>query len=358
VVETALTRVRRDVALLLAAVLVIAFMGGLALTGKPLGGQNFQAFEPHGVVAQLPSDILGVEITHGRDRIAARRAEGGSWALDGPVPAAAPAELVSHLETALRFMHVSAPARTLEAGDYKPEQLADFGLDPPAYVVSLRISGSEAVVADFGSLNVAQTSQYVRLLGQSRLFLLPRHVGAEWQLATDIAQRTALPDVAGRAAGPGGGYLLAASMDQVWAIEIVSGGRLHRFERDSARSWFRHVGQHTHAGGANAHVADPAQAQTIAAALDAFGQTQIETLAARRPSGAELERFGLARPPLLAFLYARDSSTPLVAIEIGSSANQGFSRYARLSQDGDVVTIAGYQAQRLVDLLKATGAAP
>ena len=68
----------------------------------------------------------------------------------------------------------------------------------------------------------------------------------------------------------GQSLFLPVSMAQVWAVEIVAGGKLTRFERDSAGNWLRHVGQHSHTADASAHVADPAQARIIAAALEIF----------------------------------------------------------------------------------------
>ncbi len=134
--------------------------------------------------------------------------------------------------------------------------------------------------------------------------------------------------------------------------------KLSRFERDSDGNWFLHTGQHSHAGGANRHVADPAKAKLIAAALDAFGETQIESVAAHAPGGGEAERFGLTHPTLIALFYPRDSSTPLARIEIGKLSEDGFARYAQRRRGGEIVTIAAHQPQRLVDLVKAVGASP
>ena len=47
----------------------------------------------------------------------------------------------------------------------------------------------------------------------------------------------------------------------------------------------------------------------------------------------------------------------LSLIEIGTMAEGGFGRYARVAESGDVVTIAAYEADRLIDLLKTIGAA-
>jgi hypothetical protein len=44
-------------------------------------------------------------------------------------------------------------------------------------------------------------------------------------------------------------------------------------------------------------------------------------------------------------------------IEIGKVAEDGFTRYVRLFGSGDVVTIAGYEVGRLIELLRAVGVA-
>ena len=218
------------------------------------------------------------------------------------------------------------------------------------------------IVADFGTLIAASTSQYVRLVGQPTLYLMPRHVGAEWELTADMAKRISPPAAesggeaaAGRQAP--GGLLLPASIDRIWAVEIVFKGKLHRLERDSAGNWLLHVGQHTHSGDTAAHVADPAQARIIASALAALDQTQIEGLVAHHPDSSQLDRYGLGRPMMIALIYQRDNSSPLARIEIGNMAEDGFGRYARIAESGDVVTIAAYEAGRLIDLLKTVEAA-
>lgn len=348
-----MTAARRGPLALALAAAMLALLGALAFTGKPPGGQMLQRFEPRGIVAATPRDIRRVEMRSGKEKLTLRRTPAGSWAFDGPGAPLASSDLASHLETALRFMNVSAPTRTLDPGDYRDADIADFGLDPPSFAVSLGAIDKSVTTADFGTLNPAQTSQYVRLAGRPSLYLLPRHVGAEWLLAADLARRSAAT-----ASGRSVQRLLPASIDQVWAVEIVFAGKLHRFERDGSKSWFLHVGQHTHSAASPGHVADPAKAPLIDAALTAFGATEIETVAARRPGSEEQARLGLERPMLIALLYPRDSSTPLARVEIGGLADDGFSRYAQLSQAGDVLTIAADEPQRLIDLLSAVGAAP
>ena len=359
----AVTAAARRHAAPIAAALTVALILALALTGKRIGLPEIGHVEGRGILAAQPSDVRTIEIRLDNGRVALRRQEAEIWAFDRAHPVDAPRELGSHLETALRFMHVATPSRTLDPEDYRGTELAEFGLDPPAFVVALGMTGQPPTIADFGALNPAQTSQYVRLVGQPKLYLLPRHVGAEWQLSADMAKRIAPPESPGAGeplaeAGRAIDMLLPASIEQVWAAEIVVEGRLQRFERDGAGRWFLHVGQHSHAGGSNEHVADPKQAGIIAAALGAFGETQIEAHGVQQPSLADLDKFGLARPALIVLLYPRDNSTPLARIEIGAASEDGFSRYARLARGGDVLTIAAYQPRRLVELVKTIGAAP
>ena len=109
--------------------------------------------------------------------------------------------------------------RVLAAGEYSPGQLAEYGLDPPHFVLAVAEGGGNTTRVGFGEATAAQNAQYVRIVGRPELYLLPRDVGEEWQLARDMGER-------------GAKLLLPVSIAQVWAIEIVSRGTLYRFERD------------------------------------------------------------------------------------------------------------------------------
>src|SRR6202040_1264004 len=202
------------------------------------------------------------------------------------------------------------------------------------------------------------TSQYLRLVGLPTVHLMPMYVGAEGEVTADMARRILPPEADGgdENAKRLTALLLPASIDRIWAIEIVIQGKLHRLERDSAGNWLLHTGQHAHTGSSDVHNADPDKARIIATALAALDQTQIETVVAKQPSEAELQQYGLSRPEGIALMYGRDSSSPLGRPGVGNLSGDGFSRYARLS-GGDVVTIAAYTATNMVQLLKAVGAA-
>ncbi len=265
-----------------------------------------------------------------------------------------PTELASHIDAGLRLLHVSAPAREIAASELTAGSFAAFGLDPPAGVVVLDTVQGSAATVNFGALNPAGTSQYVRVAGAATVYLMARHVGTEWQVAGDMARRLrgqADPAVASR----GTSLLLPVSMAQVWAVEIVYAGKLTRFERDGAGSWFRHVGQHSHQANTNVHVADPDQARAIASAVDALDTAVIETRVKSASDAAQLAQFGLTLPSVIVLLYPRDSSTALARLEFGNAADT-LDRYARLAPDGDVVTVAEFEVRRLTELLKAVGA--
>jgi hypothetical protein len=336
----------------LGAALLILLLVALAVSGQWPGMNQMVKFTPHGLIATPLSEVTRVDIRIGQESMALSR-QANHWTIDG-ILGAVPTELASHIDTALRLLQVSEPARVIPAEELTTESFAAFGLDPPTQLVVLGNSQGTIATINFGSLNPASTSQYVRLAGAATVHLLPRHVGNEWQVTADMARRLrghVEPAVASRATS----LLLPVSLAQVWAVEIVFAGKLTRFERDGGGNWFRHVGQHSHAGGTNVHVADPDQARVIAAALEAFDQATIEKSIAHGAAARDVTRFGLALPSLIVLVYGRDNSSALARIEFGAAADT-FNRYARLAPDGDIVIVAEFEVKRLADLLKTIGA--
>ena len=130
---------------------MVALLTALALSGRSPGLPELN-FEPHGIVAAPPSD-------HNRRRDQDRRGanrfpphQGRRLEFRAVERTPVPAELASHLDMALHFMHVSEPTRSLDPSDYEAANFAEFGLDPPAYLVSLEQPDRSAIVADFGTL--------------------------------------------------------------------------------------------------------------------------------------------------------------------------------------------------------------
>jgi hypothetical protein len=352
VVEAALTaaaaarwKIPLAIAVLVALLLAVVFSGQWPELRSKLSSA------PRGLLAIAPNDIDRVDIRSGAERVALRRQAGG-WTIEG-VHRAAPPELVSHIDTALKFLKVAEPSREISSGELGPESFAAFGLDPPSEVAVLETHSAVTATVNFGAANPAGTSHYVRLGGAPTVYLMPRHVTEEWHLLFDMARRQqgkAGFAIASRSAD----LLLPVSMAQVWAIEIVAGGKLTRFERDPKGAWFKHTGEHTHTAGSDAHVADPVLAPIIDAAFRDFDAAVAEARVAPGDA-AHLAQYGLALPTLIVLFYARDSSTPLARLEFGTSADR-LERYARLVPDGAVITVAEFEPRRLSELLKAVGA--
>jgi acylphosphatase len=354
VVEAALTAARPAAArwkTSLAVAVLMVLLLALAFSGRWPELRSKLSSSPKGLIAIAPSEVERVDIRSGTESIALRRQIEG-WRIDG-VDGAAPAELVSHIDTALKFLRVSEPSREIPAGELAAESFAAFGLDPPSEVAVLEIHSAVAATVNFGTTNPAGTSHYVRVGGAPTVYLMPRHVTEEWRLLFDMARRLR-GKASSAVASRGADLLLPVSMAQVWAIEIVAGGQLTRFERDAAGSWFKHVGQHSHAAGGLVHVADPAQARIIDAAFGGFDAAVAEARVAPGDA-AHLVQYGLALPPLIVLFYPRDSSTPLARLEFGAAADK-LDRYARLAPDGAVVTVAEFEPRRLTELLRVVGA--
>lgn len=333
-----------------AVVVLLVLLFALAASGQWPELHSKHSSSPNGLLAVAPNEVEGINIRSGTDSVALRRQASG-WRIVG-MDGDAPADLVSHIDAALKFLRVSEPSREIAAGELAAESFAAFGLDLPSEVAVLEAHSALVATVHFGTTNPAGTSHYVRLGGAPTVYLMPRHVTEEWRLVFDMARR--LQGKASSAvASRGIDLLLPVSMAQVWAIEIVAGGKLTRFERDAAGAWFRHIGQHTHTAGSAAHVADPAQATIIDAAFRAFDAAVVEARVG--PGDApHLAQYGLTLPTLIVLLYARDSSTPVARLEFGAPADS-LDRYARLAPDGAVISVAEFEPRRLTELLKAVG---
>jgi hypothetical protein len=230
----------------------------------------------------------------------------------------------------------------LVAGEYSPGQLVEYSLDPPRFLLAVAESGGNTTRLGFGEATPAQNAQYVQIIGRPELYLLPRGVGEEWQLARDMAARA-------------DSLLLPVSIAQVWATEILSRGTLYRFERDPAGVWFHHVGQHAHTPGGLVHHADPTLAPPIEAELATLDRLPIARIVARHPDAAALASSGLEHPATILLLYSRDSAGPVGRVELGKSAAGSPDCYARIQQSDTLVIVPDDAVRHLATLLLLAG---
>jgi hypothetical protein len=321
------------------ACLMAGLLGAIAVTGRwPVDAPRTHV-ETGGILAFPAKEIARVEFSAGEQRSLFSRDPREGWLFNGAPTGPAVAD---HIDTAARLLLVSAPRRVLAGGEYSTGQLAEYGLDPPRFVLAIAKTGGNTTRLGFGEATPAQNAQYVQIIGRAELYLLPRDVGEEWQLARDMAGRA-------------DSLLLPVSIAQVWAAEIVSRGTLYRFERDSAGLWFHHVGQHVHTPGGLVHHADPTVAPLIEAELAALDRLPIARTVARHPDAAALASSGLEHPATILLLYSRDSAGPVARVELGKSAAKGPDCYARIQQSDMLVIAPDDAARHLATLLLLAG---
>jgi hypothetical protein len=145
--------------------------------------------------------------------------------------------------------------------------------------------------------------------------------------------------------------LLPVEVAQLGAIEVMHKGILHRFERDSAGAWFYH-GIHTGSEQQHGHNADPAVAAQIEKAFTGFGRTRMER---QFPLNIQADEFQVTRPDIFIMVYRPKEVQPLARYAVGIVAPDGVSRYVLPVGSTYVVTIANYQIDNLLNLIRAVG---
>ncbi len=97
----------------LAAVFLIALLVVLVATGGWPELRSKVSFSSKGLLTVAPTEIDRVEVRSGTDGVSLHRQPGG-WSIDG-MQDLVPAELASHLDTALRLLKVREPSREIPA---------------------------------------------------------------------------------------------------------------------------------------------------------------------------------------------------------------------------------------------------
>lgn len=168
-------------------------------------------------------------------------------------------------------------------------------------------------------------------------------------VAIELADRTRTQREDSEQASRDPRMLLPVPLEQVGAIEVGYAGTLHRFERDASSAWFYH-GVHAKSDAMHAHRADPAMAQRIETALQGFGRARSER---RLPAGIGGQEYGLANPQMVILVYRPGELAPLLQVAVGDLAPDKLSRYVMVVGGSSVVTIANYQIDNLLGLIKA-----
>ena len=152
----------------------------------------------------------------------------------------------------------------------------------------------------------------------------------------------------------GSRMLLPAAVADLVAIELGHAGMLHRFERDTFGAWFYH-GMHTSAQAAHGHQTDPVQAQIIEKAFAGLGRARMER---QFRLDVQSGNYGLTSPQMIILVYGKGNPQPLAQYAVGDVAPDGLSRYVLPVGSSYVVTIADYQIDNLLNLIRAVGEKP
>lgn len=164
--------------------LALVYLAAMAATGMAPQRRQLVRFEAAGLMTQVPAAVANVVIEQAGARYAFTRTEGGWRAAGVPMPAAR----AEQLELALKLLHTARAVRTLARGARNAEALAEFGLEPPRYVVRATMTDGGHVAIAFGKPGAEEVLQYARVEGSESVELLSSFVGDAWQRVVEASR--------------------------------------------------------------------------------------------------------------------------------------------------------------------------
>ena len=177
-----------------AAVLGAGVIIALAVYGhRP--DPSLARFEAAGVMLSIqPDSVTEVVVSQGERRWRFERRDASGWAAAPGPPlgegvggegvgreGVGRESVATHLDSGLRFLHVSAPQRVLQPQEVAGTPPSEFGLAPPRFSVSIRSPAAAPFDIEFGALNPQGLAQYARVMGRAEILLLPSFVGEQWE---------------------------------------------------------------------------------------------------------------------------------------------------------------------------------
>lgn len=172
----------RRLALPLLALLALAWLVAMVVTGAQPVQRQLVKFEAKGVLQIEPEAVQKVALRRGERQLALVRS-GDGWALEpgGAIDGAA----ATHLDTAVKMLHRSPPVREITAEELSGVDTRPFGLEEPVVVATLSRPDGKGLTVRFGALNPEGFLQYLRIDGDPKVYLMSRFIGAEWTAALD-----------------------------------------------------------------------------------------------------------------------------------------------------------------------------
>ena len=168
------------------ALLAIAYLVIMVVTGALPRQRQLVEFEARGLMRESPESVVRVEVRRAGDQSVFVRDQ-GSWMLDG-AGALAP-EAARTVSLAVQFLNTSAPLRHLAQKELVGMTPAAFGLDPPVVAASLHSAKGPLIRVTFGADNPEGTAQYLSVNGRDGVYLISRFVGSQWSAVADIASK-------------------------------------------------------------------------------------------------------------------------------------------------------------------------
>lgn len=167
----------------LLALLALAYLAAMVVNGAQPVNRQLVKFEAKGVLRIEPQEVQAITLGRGGQQVALTRAGDGGWMLasGGAVEAAA----ATHLDTAVKMLHRSAPVREIPPEELSGVDTRPFGLEDPVVVATLSGPGGPALTVRFGALNPEGFLQYMRIDRDPKLYLMSRFIGAEWVAALE-----------------------------------------------------------------------------------------------------------------------------------------------------------------------------
>ena len=166
----------------LLATMALAWLVAMVVTGAQPVQRQLVKFEAKGVLPIEPEAVQRVVLGRGAREVALVR-RGESWALDGG--GAVEGVAATHLDTAVKMLHRSGPVREIAASELSGVDMRPFGLEEPVVVATVAGADGKALTVRFGALNPEGFLQYMRIDGDSTVYLMSRFIGAEWTAALE-----------------------------------------------------------------------------------------------------------------------------------------------------------------------------
>jgi hypothetical protein len=162
------------------ALLAVAFMVAMVLTGSLRETRQLAKFEAKGVLKVPPEHVRRVELRVGERTVIFGRTPNKGWVQSGRQDVIT-GELLEHLTEAVLLLHTSGPVRVMHRDEYHGTPLREFGLERPRY--SLALLDGERLLLDvsFGGQNPQDLLQYMQLKGSDDVYLMSRFVGQAWE---------------------------------------------------------------------------------------------------------------------------------------------------------------------------------